>query len=681
MPLVTHLVVRRETQRRLLPVTQSSFPDLGDALHNSLCFRVLAAVLFVVSLASHASAETVESTPVGGPWHLGATWVGGTVPLAGDDVVLEGPVTVDGPTSCANLDLSSGGRVAGGSPTPTTLEVNGTITNAGTIENGVQIFTIKVGSDLNNDGIWTNWNTICTGTSDQHLSQSATAVFESDLIRDETATGDLVIDTPFPILGDIDYLGGRVVLGPGGSITLRQGLLSGEIACGGGEVRFEAGSTLYRGVMDAGVLVGTARASSAFSFTNGLTVMDELTHSTGGSHLIIEGTLVNHGLIRNGSYGLTISLFGDLECYGTFTNSYIAMEESVEHRLRMGPEGNLDSNLILPEFGDGSLIVEADSRISDGVSLGQNGSMTLLPGVSLQLTGGTISGGTLWAGGNDIYAEGVGGLYLNQADQVVLHGVAQAGDGTFFTGGLRVAGVVQNWEFAPSEIWVEGDLLIEGELRDNVQTLTVHATGNLLNRGSISNHEVIVDGTGDQLVEIGAGIEATSFIVDAGFASSTYQWFRDDVPLAAENSRQLVFAIVDVADVGIYHCEGGDGQISRDVVFEEGAITATSDPYTQGHRTESVAWLGAVRPNPMRLDVGRAEIELGLPERGFVSLSLFDAGGREISKLFTGQIEAGFHLIPVELGRLELGRRLPGVLFLKMTTAAGSDVRKLIIVH
>jgi hypothetical protein len=154
----------------------------------------MSAALFV----SPASPATIVSIPTVGPWHLGSTWVGGAAPQAGDDVILEGPVTVHGPTACASLDLAPEGNIRNGAVTITTLDVAGVVTNSGTIEDGPQIFHVRVGGDLNNDGIWTNWSTICTGTSDQHLSQSASALFEGPRpgwIRDgRPRRGDTLFD-------------------------------------------------------------------------------------------------------------------------------------------------------------------------------------------------------------------------------------------------------------------------------------------------------------------------------------------------------------------------------------------------------------------------------------------------------------------------------------------------------
>jgi hypothetical protein len=65
--------------------------------------------VFVICLIGHfkIQAATQTSTASGGNWLLATTWVGGNVPSAGDDVVINGPVSVNANVTCKTLTINS----------------------------------------------------------------------------------------------------------------------------------------------------------------------------------------------------------------------------------------------------------------------------------------------------------------------------------------------------------------------------------------------------------------------------------------------------------------------------------------------------------------------------------------------------------------------------------------------
>lgn len=91
--------------------------------------KLILSLLIVLSLPIISIADTRISTASGGDWNSTSTWVGGLIPLAGDDVVIAtsgtGAVTVDGLQTCVNLTIKSSGRliIIG----TNTLNVTGTV--------------------------------------------------------------------------------------------------------------------------------------------------------------------------------------------------------------------------------------------------------------------------------------------------------------------------------------------------------------------------------------------------------------------------------------------------------------------------------------------------------------------------------------------------------------------------
>jgi len=651
----------------------SRAPHAGRAAAAPLFLLPLIAT-FILPPCVHAA--TVRSTIVGGAWSAGSTWVGGVAPTAADDVILDGPVTVAGTTSCAGLEVAPAGTLRKSAPAPATFVANGPITNAGTIEDGSGVLKLQVGGDIDNDGAWTNAETMLIGASDHRLSQSPAASFESHLTRDAAASGVLFLDTPFAILGNLDQDGGSVVLAPNCPLTLRGGTLAGEVLAQGNEIRFEAWSYIDGGTFDSAILAGAAVVTSG-AFTGGLTVLNSLSNSGsfGNAHIFVSGGLVNFGVIQNDDYGFTIDLAGDLECFGTMRNSFVQLDDTAPHVLRMGANGDIGTTLMLPEFGAGTIVVETDAFISDGVALGDGGTMIMQPGVTLNLTGGSITGGTLLAQGNDVVMNGTGYLWVDAVDDVVLRGTAQTAGSMTVTQNLRVAGTLQNWAFLASEIAIEGDLVNTGLIRNNTQTLTLRVRGDATNGGVWQNQRVVLDGTEDQVVEIGAGIAVPEFVLAAGFASSSYQWTRDGAPIAGEVASELEFASVAALDAGVYRCEGGEGQLSRAIVLGVSAATGLPAPMPSA---ATALTLAPLRPNPVRATGASAgaTIEFALPAPGDVSIDIFDASGRAVTRLPSRWFSAGAHRTA-----WAVSGAAPGLYFVRLESAGAIATRKLTVIE
>lgn len=605
--------------------------------------RILLSAALLLILALPAAAELITSTPIGGLWTDPDTWEGGVVPYADDDVLLLGPVQVDGSATCDDLNIFADGTLSAANPGATVMRANGDIFNEGSVLDGAWWFTIEAGGDILNAGLWYPKETQFVGTADRFLIVGETAVFDSDIAMGDGAGGDVLSNNPLRVNGLVDLTGSRLLLQGHAPFTMTAGIFSGELIASGNSMNFEDGSYLQQATLDEVVLTGMATIGWGVQFTGGLTVVDGMQNGSGGSHAFIAGGLVNHGELRNaGGYGFTIELGGDLENNGTIGNSYISLDGIGEQHLSAGPEGLFDAPILMPEFNEaGTIIADTPLRFSDGISLGI-GSMQLEPGSDLTFIGhggigGSFGGGVLYANGNSIELDEYGAIGACTFDQVVLRGHAVIGGDSFFTGGLTVKDILSNREWNNVVAYVEDGLLLnEGSIFDSGTPFHMVLRGDAQNQGSWANARVELAGEADQRVGTGAGIDVPEFVLVADFTSTSYQWTRDGAALPGETGSELVLNGVHAADYGLYRCEGYGGVISRDIILAEFVDPTDATPLAGGFS------LAQNHPNPFN---PATEFRFSLAESGPVKLSVYDVSGRQVDLLVNGSLPAGDHHI------------------------------------
>lgn len=396
--------------------------------------------------------------------------------------------------------------------------------------------------------------------------------------------------------------------------------------------------------------------------------MDVLQNLSAGSGPIpAEGPLVNKGLITNdGGYGWSIAHSGDLHNEGEISNSGAFLDGQSERHLSAGPEGVFDTFVFLPEFQGGTIVADSDLHFQDGVGLG-GGELVLAPGSDLRFSSwGSASDGTILAGGNTVLMDGYGSHFTDmRLDQALLEGQVRLEFGVEFTGGLTVAGILENREYLDRVATVSGTLVVEGAVRDKVHALHLRVRGDAANLGEWSNARVVLDGEADQRVGTGPGIGVPHFVLDARLAGGPFQWYRDGEPLPGETADSLVFAGLGETEHGVYHCTGG-GETSR-LIHIAGELDATG----AGAAPTAFA-LEPNYPNPFN---PATNIAFSLPAAGPAHLSVYDAAGRLVETLVDGVLDAGRHSVP-----WRPTDRASGIYLYRLSYAGGDRVGRAVLI-
>ncbi len=622
---------------------------------------------------THADAggAVIASTLGGGAWHSGATWVGGNVPTSADSVAIVGPVVVDGPAACLALEVTAAGSLAGG-PAAVTLAVVGSVANQGTVGGAFQPLTVEIGADLVQDGAWRVMTLVFTGPGDHRIAASPGVLLEGDL--EAIGGGQVWIDTPLLVEGSIDGRGGRLLLNPLAPLTVRAGIVYGELQCNGAEVRLESWSYLQNATLDGAVLTGVASVAGTVVFTGGVTVMDILQNNptTGSAHVVIEDGLTVHGELRNNTYGLTVEVSGDLVVTGTIRCSWVMLDDGLHH-LRMGPSGDIATSLMMPEFGSGIVRTLTDIQVSGGFTLGLGGQMILEPGTTVYLSGhGSVASGTLVANGNAITMHGLGVVSTIEVQDAVAQGALQVGPQCLFTGGLVVADTLQSGNHATPDATVEGLLHNTGLIHDGNLPLTVTLLGDAWNQGGWENSRLVIEPTdpaNDQTIAIGTGIDVPDVVMNSGLAAGPFQWFRNGQPIVGATGPTINFVTLGPADLGNYHCVG-NGVASRLVSIVTDWVTGVSEAGGALEMPSVGVLLGPLAPNPAR---GRASLDIQLASPSAVELGIYDVQGRLVQVLVQARLPAGRHSVAWNAADVGLG---PGVYFLRLDAGAEPVVRK-----
>ncbi|MCD4829030.1 MAG: hypothetical protein K8R90_06330 [Candidatus Cloacimonetes bacterium] len=465
--------------------------------------RLTIIALFIILFASTAIHAQIYSTLGGGVWDDPLTWMGGVVPTAGSNVVIQGPVSVNGLyQACNDIAITADGVLQPISSSSYTFTVNGDMGNNGAIQNNGTNLYLDVNGDITNNGTITNHKITLVGSSAQTVSSSPDQPYEPNYFVCSN-TGGAVAGSGLEFYGyEVDF-NGRALDLSGHDFTWASRLVDIDIIGAGATLVGLPDSYIDNATVSDVTIDGTVSASSSVTFTGSIVVAGILQGiNTGHVSFTVDGDLVNNGAVRNdpSGYLLTINAYGDVINNGTWDIYRLYLLGASAQTLSCPAGQPFEVNYFTCNNTSGAVAGSDLEIIGTGIDF--NGYTLDLAGGPYDLTwnGGLSEVNLVCATGSRLVGEA--GSFINNSDanDVILDGTISVSNSVTFTGPIVVAGILQGINTGHVSFTVDGDLVNNGAVRNDPSgyNLTINAYGDVINNGTWDTYRLYLQGAAAQ---------------------------------------------------------------------------------------------------------------------------------------------------------------------------------------
>ena len=478
----------------------------------------------LLMLSSNVQAQ-IHSTYLGGYWNNTNTWIGGIIPGAGNDVVIQGPV-VQGSVSgydilteyCNNLLITSTGSLTnadyGGGTGTFPIVVHGNVVNNGTVSNGPNDFIkIYISGDLENNNIWMPYQTEFQTTNNHNLSLAPGKSFGSKIINagspSFTALTDMLFTCDYNGEGyyirDNFYLNGQTFNVGNHSIELRRCMINKGTLTGNIEIlgTFVTGWAEGYDIRDTLLFVGD------------ITVTDTLTGNVyGGGYgiytLKIIGNIINNGVIKDdydtenplNNDDLRILITGDIRNNGIWNCNYTNLIGTSAQKIYQADNRFFDSYITVSNpSGD----IRAESNITITKDLNLNGATLDMDDRILNIQGWLTNGHINRAILNNGYLNNITSI-----DDLRITGKVTLDDNNIFDNLLVVEDTLQNNSYGggTKHYLVQAANIVNNGVitdMDGDDKLILQCTGNIKNNNIWKNYKTVFNSSSDHQITLAPG--------------------------------------------------------------------------------------------------------------------------------------------------------------------------------
>jgi hypothetical protein len=481
--------------------------------------------LIMVGLIAHflfnvANAQ-INSTSSGGNWSDPLTWIGGSIPGAADDVIINGTVDCDGGPSCNNIVISSSGLIRNDYYSGS-LTVNGNITNNGSIQNWTYGFTLYIKGDITNNGSWTNYYTRPNGTGDQTVSCLNGNYFAGNQFLYDKPSGNLYFNGTVNFENcDVYFNNADVYLQANSTLNLHNGQFRNCNLLGSGST-----SVVYA----EGVYNVDATSIRYVSFNN-LSLDGDVTLYAGCS---THGTVINNGFLQNDYFSTATNLYDEfinngtirdyssglaLEIYGNFTNNnvvdnyYLNFRSDTDQQISLMAGKTFSPNHFQSLKPTGSIIALTDLHFTDAIIdmnydslfMQDNGTITIS---NSHFTEGRVQALDAKSGYFTYNSENNSSTDYMTLTNATLTGEFQCGTSVFFRGTTINDGLMHNDYY--SSIPELHDLFINnGTIQTEANGFTLKIYGDFVNNNIVENGAMDFYSDADQYITLASGKQFT----------------------------------------------------------------------------------------------------------------------------------------------------------------------------